>query len=408
MDILASLQALNPDAEIWWDSSPLGLRSWAARTASEATFENAASWRRQLARLRVGPWPGSGLIRGSTTNPSLCLQAIQEDPGYWLPAISSLHAANPARTVAEVYWLTYERLVTESAAVLLPLWESSGGRYGWLSAQVDPRQLYDASAMVEQGLSLVRLAPNVMVKVPGSREGYEAIEELTARGVSTNNTLCFTVPQAVRYLGAVDAGLGQASRAGVDLSRWRSVITHMTGRFGAAGELAEQADRRGIRLSEADVRGAEVAVFKRIYRLIERGRHPVKLLLSSMRVSVDGDGARCWHLTESAGGDVVYTCPPTFLRAILEQSDDLAPVTAPRMRETVDPSLLDKLNRLPYFVSAYEPTGLSPDEFNHHPALLQTALEFTAQTGRLVDLVDTCSHGSRDGLDQLPLALPSL
>ena len=59
----------------------------------------------------------------------------------------------------------------------LPLFEATGFREGYLSGQVDPRKSFDKAAMLEQALELHAINPNVIVKVPGTAEGYWVIEE---------------------------------------------------------------------------------------------------------------------------------------------------------------------------------------------------------------------------------------
>jgi len=75
-------------------------------------------------------------------------------------------------------------------------WLSTDGRYGWVSAQLDPRYMFDAEAMLEQAMleqamQLASLAANVMVKVPGTVEGYVVIQQLVRRSISINNTLTY-------------------------------------------------------------------------------------------------------------------------------------------------------------------------------------------------------------------------
>ena len=62
-----------------------------------------------------------------------------------------------------------------------PVFEASGGKYGFLSGQVDPRWERDGEKMLAQGLEIAAQGPNVMVKMPGSKHGYQKIEKLTAR-----------------------------------------------------------------------------------------------------------------------------------------------------------------------------------------------------------------------------------
>ena len=175
--------------------------------------------------------------------------------------------------------------------MFLPLFEKSGCREGYLSGQVDPRKLFDREAMLRQADDLVAINPNVMIKVPGTAEGYGVIEELTSRGIATNNTLTFVLPQLMDCAKSVKRGLEKAKANGVDLSKWRSVITHMEARYGDLGGLREFGKEKGIELSEGDVRLAELAIFKKAYRLIKERKYREQAPL--LFPAGGADGGRC-------------------------------------------------------------------------------------------------------------------
>jgi len=231
------------------------------------------------------------------------------------------------------------------------------------------------------------LSPNIMIKIPGTAEGYEAIRRLTARGVPTNNTISLVVSQVVACMDAVSRGLREARAAGVDLSGWRSVITVMSSRFGTLGALQQEADEIGVGLNESDVRWAEIALMKRACRLIEENPdYPGKMLLSSMRVSPVVDGyTHVWHLEKIAGADIVYTLPPSFLESLLFQAPDLEFTN--QWAEPVPRRVLDKLMRIPYFERGYREDGYSSGEFTSHPALLSTAKEFSLAARHMVAFI---------------------
>ena len=268
----------------------------------------------------------------------------------------------------------------------LGVFQRSQYRYGYLSGQVDPRVLTDVEKMKSQALDLASLSPNVMIKVPGSKEGYEVIKFLTSKGISTNNTLTFVLPQLMACAKAVKEGLEIAKRNGVDLTRWRSVITHMTARYGDLGDLGKEAESLKIDLTEADVRWAELAIFKKAYRLVKAGGYPSKMLICSMRISPVMNGKKhCWHLEKLAGGDIVFTCTPSFIEGVMDSLDGVE--FRSQIDEEVPKAVLDKLLRIPYFEKAYHEDGLRPDEFNTHPALMATASEFSKATEGMVDFV---------------------
>src|SRR5208337_2906036 len=88
------------------------------------------------------------------------------------------------------------------------------------------------------------------------------------------------------------------------------------------GDLQKEAAERDIELSEAEVRWAEIAIFKKACRLVdENTAYPGKMLLCSMRLSpiVNGE-LRCWHLEKVAGANIVYTCPPILIEGLLEKA----------------------------------------------------------------------------------------
>lgn len=392
LHVLEKLAATNPECEIWWDSSPLVYAGWKDKVLKDAPPEKKEAWREQLTRLfdeETAKSTGTMGFRGVTTNPPLSLQAIQANPSFWAGEIRAIAARHKNNDVEAVYWETYLDVVRRGAAMIRKVYDTSGGKYGMVSGQVDPRLVTDGEVMLAQGLELAAIAPNVMVKIPGSKEGYEVIEELTARGISTNNTTSFTVPQYIACMDAVSRGLARAKKAGVDLSRWRSVITHMSSRLGNVGDLKAQADARGIALSPEDILHGEMAVLKRAYFHGRKTNHPSKMLQCSMRVTDTGPGgtASSWHISKIAGGDFVYTCPPGYILQLMQAEDRLPAFDARAIDEETPKAVIDKLMRIPYFRQAYEPDGMKPEEFARFGAFAATATEFAGATRKTVDFV---------------------
>lgn len=392
LHILEKLAATNQDCEIWWDSSPLVYEKWKRETLSQAPEGKRSEWEEQLQRLLNADTintTGQMVFGGVTTNPPLSLQALQAEPDFWTKQIRAIAKANPGAGVEEVYWLTYLDVARKGAEMILPVYEASAGRRGFVSGQVDPRFVTDYDRMLEQGLELSRQSPNMMVKIPGSAEGYRVIEELTALGISTNNTTSFTVAQYVECMDAVSRGLSRANAAGIDLSKWRSVITHMSSRLGNLGDLSAQAAIRGIELTPEEIQLGELAVLKRAYRYGKKTGHPSKMLQCSMRVFDDGPGgtASSWHVEKLAGGDFVYTCPPSYISQLMNAEDRMQPFDSEAINEDAPDSLIQKLRKLPYFRQAYDFGGMLPKEFSQFGAFAATATEFAAATRKTVDFV---------------------
>jgi transaldolase len=246
--------------------------------------------------------------------------------------------------------------------------------------------------MLKQAAELAAINPNVMVKVPGTKEGYEVIEELTSRGIATNNTLTFVLPQLMDCAKSVKKGLEKAKANHVDLSRWRSVITHMEARYGDLGGLRDFGREKGIELSEGDIRLAELAIFKKAYRLLKENNYPSKLLSCSLRVGPTVDGAlRLWHLEEKAGANIVVTCPPSFIDEVIHfPGQEKIIFTKDRIDHEIPKDVLDKLLRIPYFERAYAEDGYARDEYNAHPSLVKTAQQFSKATDDMVEFAGKC------------------
>jgi transaldolase len=331
--------------------------------------------------------PEKNIFRGVTTNPPLSYSAIRDNPDYWTQWVDDLIAKEQCMDGEVIFWKTYKEIVKRGAEMYLPIFKVSNYKYGYISGQVDPRVRHDVEKMVSQAVELHSISPNVMVKVPGTREGYEVIKQLTAKGISTNNTLAFIIPQFIACMKAIVAGLKEAKVKGVDLSQWRSVTTAMSARYGTLGDLQKEAMERNIELSEADVRWAEIAIFKKACRLVKENlNYPGKMLLCSMRMSPQvNNEVRSWHVEKVAGANIVYTCPPPFLEALLEKGNHIQ--FHSQIEDPVPQEIMDKLLKISYFERAYAEDGYAPHEFNNHPALLATAKEFSGATQSMVDFV---------------------
>jgi len=387
---LEQLAATNPDAEIWWDSSPLIFPSWKEETLAKAPEGERAEWDAQLTRFYDDATiqrEGTMGFRGVTTNPPLSLQAIKLAPEMWAAEIKSIAAKNPDLDYEGVYWTMYLDLVKKGADAIRPVYDKSGGKYGFLSGQVDPRFVRDGDKMLAQGLTIAEQGANVMVKLPGSKEGYEVLEELTARGISTNNTTSFTVPQYMRCMAAVSAGLLRAKAAGIDLSKWRSVITHMSARLGELSDWKTEAKARGIELTLPEIRDGEEAVLKRAYHYGKSIGHPSKMLQCSMRVEKDDRTGKTVsrHIQDFGGSDMVYTCPPGYIAGLMTAG--LEPFDPHAIDREPNKASIEKLMKLPSFRAAYEFDGMTPDQFAHFGAFKATETEFAAATRQTVDFV---------------------
>ena len=391
-NLLEDLVAVSPGMEIWWDSSPVIFGNWCQKMLAKADAGDQGNLECQFARMYDVGHPMDQLFRGVTTNPPLSLAAIKDDPARWQKVAEAILADNAGLDTEGLFWLLYKEVVRQGSAMFLPLFEASGYKEGFLSGQVDPRSAFDGEAMLAQALEIHAVNPNVMVKVPGTAQGYPVIEELTSRGIATNNTLTFVLSQLMDCAKSVNRGLEKAKANGVDLSKWRSVITHMEARYGDLGGLREAGAEQGIEITEGDVRLAELAIFKKAYRLVRDGGYHSKMLSCSLRLGPTIDGKqRIWHLEEKAGASIVVTCPPSLIDECINfpHPED---IKFEENRIDVDPpaDVMDKLMKIPYFARAYDEHGYTREEYNTHPALVKTAEAFSKATNEMVAFAGSC------------------
>jgi transaldolase len=366
----------HPDLEIWWDSSPLVYHQWLQKMVNTAKPSLKPILEEQLARLYNSAAPAQGIFRGCTTNPPLSWQAVQSDKDGWSRWLDDQIKANPDLTPSELTWITYKEVVKRGAQMYMPIYEATRGRFGWISGQLDPRLFTESERMVQDAEELSALSPNVMIKVPASMQGIDVVRILTSKGISTNTTVCFTLPQILASANAAMDGISIAEKNKIDLSHWRAVITMMIGRLTEQTTLDVQAERRGIRLSWQDKHWFGIAVFRQAYRLLVEGGYASKMLACSMRVGPLVAGKmRFWDVEKLAGGDIVYTCPPYVLEPLFEIGDQLD--FRQEIEEEIPAQVMNKILRIPYCLQAYDPNGLELEQFNVHPSTVSTVDAFS-------------------------------
>ncbi len=386
----SSMERMNETAdnlEIWWDSSPLIFESWKKQRIKGKALNEREEEEQLLERYYISERPMEQLFRGVTTNPPLSGAVIKDDPGFWREWVIEQKRKKPDADVHDIWWIMYKEIVKRGAEKYLGVFRQSGYKYGYLSGQVDPRDYENEEAMKRQALELSALSSNIMIKIPGTEQGVRVIRFLTSKGIPTNCTLAFILPQFAAVANAVKEGCEIAKRDGVDLSQWRSVITSMTGRYEELGNFKRESEELGVELTDADIRWSSIAIFKRALHFLEDGGYPSKMLICSMRPGpvIDGE-TRLYHFEKLAGANAVFTCPPKYINVVDESFWDMD-LNKDGWKEPVPDGILEKLNRFQYFREAYDPHGLEPPQFNKHPCTIATAEAFSNATDEMESFV---------------------
>ncbi|MEE9188483.1 MAG: transaldolase family protein [Anaerolineales bacterium] len=374
--VLERLTQVNPDMEIWWDSSPLVFKSWVKDMVAAAPQEKKSLLDEQLNRIFVLDDPAQSLVRGCTTNPPLSLTAVKNDPEFWNEWIDDLIASNPGLELYEYFWLTYKEVIRRGAEMMMPIWEASGGRFGYISGQLDPRLLTDVDKMVETAQEIRAIAPNLMVKVPASTEGVDVVRILTSMAIPTNVTTCFTLPQIWAVAQAAAEGVEIAKENGVEMDNWRAVITMMIGRLTENPVLEQQAQRRGIQLTWADKHWLGIYIFRKAFHLLKDNALPSKMLACSMRYGPRVGGKNHFWDIEKIAGDIVYTLPPYVLEPLFQKCENLK-FDEEILYEDIPYEVIEKMSKIPYVLQSWDENGMEIDQFNYHPATITTAETFS-------------------------------
>lgn len=304
---------------------------------------------------------------GATTNPFLASMALQANKAAWAGEIQKVFAQNPEpeKKAEELMHIAVGH-VTEQ---LLPQYEESGGRTGYVCAQVNPARAGDRESMLAMARRLSRWAPNITVKLPATAAGLDVLEDCAAEGISCTLTISYTVPQTIAAAERHRRGLERAKAKGIAPGKCFAVI--MIGRLD--DYLREVAHDCCAVVSESDIRQAGLAVTKRAYSIYQQRGYEAVLLVAALRGT--------YHMTELAGADVIMSIFPSVQEMLL--TPDLP--QQERIDAEVPGDVIERLSQIPDFVRAYEPDGMKPTDFLTYGVTQRTLSQFIESGWRLME-----------------------
>jgi transaldolase len=311
---------------------------------------------------------------GATCNPVIVVDILKRHLEEWRPRIHELMAELPGATEDEIGWKLVEEISTRAAKLLEPAFAAHQGRQGRLSIQVDPRTYRDTAAMVENAVAFSQLAPNMIVKIPATAAGIPAIEEAVYRGVTTNATVSFTLPQCLAVAESVERGLRRREAEGRDISTMGPLCTIMVGRLD--DWLKVVMEKQAISVDPGCLEWAGVAVFKKTYRIFRERGYRVQLLSAAFRNHM--------HWSELIGADAIVSPPYAWQKRF--NASDIE--VRSRIDDPVDPRLMDQLlGHFADFRRAYAEDGLTPAEFDSFGSTVRTLRQFIGAVAALDALV---------------------
>ncbi len=264
-------------------------------------------------------------VTGLTSNPTIFEKAIDGSTDYDQD-LRALLDGEPRRPTAEIL----EKLVVEdiraAADVLRPVYDNTGWSDGYVSIEVSPRAAHDTAESVVEARRLWKevARPNLMIKIPATREGLPAIETLLAEGINVNITLMFSMAHYEAVAGAFLAGAARcpeprrlASVASVFVSR---VDTRIDAALETIGTPEALALRGKIAIANAKLiyqRFREVFHGERFRNLRTRGARPQRVLWGSTGTK-NPAYSDVLYVEELIGADTVNTMPVPTLNAFRE------------------------------------------------------------------------------------------
>lgn len=297
-------------------------------------------------------------ITGVTTNPTIFATAFSD-----LSLYGEQLAELKGSPVDEALRQLMASDVAAACRVFTDTFVQTGGLDGRVSIEVEPGLAMDAQGTLAQAKVLHELVgePNVLIKIPATIPGLEAIEAATAAGLSVNVTLIFSLERYRQVMDAYLSGLEKAAEAGLDLTKIQSVASFFVSRVDTEIDAQLEAigtDEALALRGKAAVANARLAydtflkVFTgaRFQALVGQGANVQRPLWASTGTK-NPDYSDTLYVTELVAPNTVNTMPEKTLLAVADHGE----VTMPDAITTVVTEARDVM-------AALEAVGIDYDQ----------------------------------------------
>ncbi len=272
-------------------------------------------------------------IVGITSNPAIFEKAIVGNATYDGDIEAGISAG---KSVLEIYESLVFDDIRNACDILRPVYDSSNGLDGYVSIEVPPTIANNTESTIEEARRYYAQIgrENVMIKIPGTKMGLPAVEQVISEGINVNVTLLFSVDSYVETAWAYIRGLEKRAEQGQDISKIASVASFFLSRIDSNiddridKKLAEGTDRIEKKATLEAVKGkvaianAKVAYqeYKKIIQsdrwkaLAEKGAKVQRLLWASTGTK-NPEYSDVMYVDELVGPDTVNTLPPSTIEA---------------------------------------------------------------------------------------------
>jgi transaldolase len=277
-------------------------------------------------------------VVGVTSNPTIFQKAISEGDLYDEQLREVLAEEDDPK---EVFLRLAVQDVQNACDLLRKVWDGGGGKDGYVSIEVDPTLAYDTDATIAEAQRLHELVdrPNCFVKIPATKAGLPAIEEMISRGHNINVTLTFSLERYAEVVEAYLRGLERLVESGRDPSRLASVASFFVSRVDTEadrrlGEVGAPDELKG-KLAVANAKLAyqrykELFAGERWEALRAKGARTQRCLWAS--TSTKNPNYRdVLYVEELIGPETVNTMPEETIRAFQDHGE-----VAPTLERDLD------------------------------------------------------------------------
>ena len=258
-------------------------------------------------------------ITGLTSNPTIFEKAIKHSTSYDAAIVKKLKRG---RMGEELFFELALEDLTRAADLFRPVYDRTNGVDGWVSLEVSPLLAHDPAGTLAAAKSLYARGkrPNILIQVPGTKEGLLAVEEAIFAGVPVNVTLLFS---REHYLAAAEAFLRGIERriaaglkpdvgsvASVFVSRWDAAV--------AGKDIGALKNQLGIAIARRTYKACRALLTSpRWQRIYNAGGRPQRLLWGSTGTK-DPQASDILYIKALAAPVTVNTMPEATLRALAD------------------------------------------------------------------------------------------
>jgi transaldolase/glucose-6-phosphate isomerase len=289
-----------------------------------------SAWLDNVSRSLIRSGKLSNLIAsgvgGVTSNPAIFEKAIAHSNDYD-QQIAKLASEKDVPAILRTLMIDD---IQAACDVLMPVYEESGWRDGFVSIEVSPNLADDTFGTIAEGQSLWQEVnrPNVLIKVPATDAGIPAIKALVSDGINVNVTLLFSRDMYAKVALAYISGLEALPRS-ANLSKIASTAAFFISRIDAKadGLLSEKVDTEQFEAlkGKTAIANAKLAfqLWRQIYsgarwtKLAKRGAFPQRLLWASTGTK-DKSFSDVMYVEELVGPSTINTMPTDTLAAYLD------------------------------------------------------------------------------------------